>query len=286
MGLWNGQLSRRQAPRSKPVTIVPMNSLWLRIRPLLSTFVRYMRISYLEAKSEYEGTLIGIFWLPLSTLLFAGLLGLLFHHSATMTVGQFFLYVLAGSIAWNLISDSISGSVNVIQSRLDFAIHNGLSLAGLFAKLLCDRAFEAGLDLALLIVAVLILTPTALGVHTLLIVPFIVMIGATSLAVSYLVNVITLLVPDLRNLIRTAIRFLFFATPIFWTAAERNPTDIRYVLETINPVAYFLRMLRQVVAVEPLAWETWAISLGITLVTSVIGLVVYRRTSSMVRNLK
>ena len=56
-----------------------MNSLWLRIRPYLSNFVRYMHISYLEAKSGYEGTVLGILWIPVSTLSFALLLGFVFH---------------------------------------------------------------------------------------------------------------------------------------------------------------------------------------------------------------
>ena len=67
-----------------------MNSLWLRIRPYLSNFVRYMHISYLEAKSGYEGTVLGILWIPVSTLSFALLLAMcLVYLLTTLGLGLF-----------------------------------------------------------------------------------------------------------------------------------------------------------------------------------------------------
>lgn len=262
-----------------------MNLLWRRIRPLLSMSVRFMHISYLEAKSDYQGTKLGIFWIPFSTLIFTLLLGLVFHSpEGGMTVLQFILFVLAGYVSWNFISDSISGSTNIIQSSLDFAVHSRLTLAGLFGKTLADRLFEYGLNIAVLFVAVLIVSPTSLGWPLLLFVPFLVLLSFTSLAVSYLVNLLTLFVPDLANVVKTAMRFLFFATPIFWEASDR--TDIRGILEIYNPAAYYLNMSRQVFGIEPLDWTIWIVGVVITLIISLAGYIAYQRSHRFVRNIK
>jgi ABC-type polysaccharide/polyol phosphate export permease len=262
-----------------------MNSLWLRLRPYVSIFVRHMRISYLEAKSDYEGTALGILWIPVSTLSFSLLLGFVFHGGGPMTPIQFFLYVLSGYVAWNFISDTILRSTKIIQARFEFAVHNNLSLAGLFGKMLADRGFEFGLELAMLILAVLVLSPLSYGPQVLLLIVLIPMLAIVSLALSYLINLLTLFFPDLGNVVSTGVRLMFFATPIFWRVEDRA-ADPRGLLEVYNPASYFLMMMRQSFGVEPFQAFSWMVGGLITLIVVVAGWYAYRQTNSFVRNLR
>jgi lipopolysaccharide transport system permease protein len=261
-----------------------MNSLWLRIRPYLSNFVRYMHISYLEAKSQYEGTVLGILWIPVSTLSFALLLGFVFHSGGSMSATQFFLYVLSGYVTWNFVSDSILRSTNIIQNKFEFAIHNNLGLAGLFGKMLADRGFEFAIELAVLVLAVLILSPLSYGPPILLLLVLIPILCVVSLAASYLINLLTLFFPDLGNVVSTAVRLMFFATPIFWFVEERS--DWRAFLEVYNPASYFLMMMRQSFGLQPVQLHVWLIGGVISLIVVVAGYVAFRQSQSFVRNLR
>jgi ABC-type polysaccharide/polyol phosphate export permease len=261
-----------------------MNSLWLRIRPYLSTFVRYMHISYLETKSDYEGTALGILWIPVGTLSFSLIIGFVLRGNDQMSAIDFFLYVLSGYIAWNFISDTIIRSTRIIQSKFDFAIHNNLGLAGLFGKMLADRGFEFGLELATLILAVLILAPWSYGPTILLLAILLPMLAIVSLALSYIINLVTLFYPDLGNLISTVVRLMFFATPIFWTV--ESGSDARVWLEALNPAAYFLMMMRQSFGLEPFMLQEWVVGGVITLIVAVVGYFAYQRSSSFVKNLR
>jgi ABC-type polysaccharide/polyol phosphate export permease len=282
MGLWNGPVFPVPAQHISDHLMTP---LWLRIRPLLSTFVRFMHISYLEAKSGYEGTFLGILWIPVSTLSFALLLGLVFRGSASTPPMEFFLYVLSGYVTWNFISESIARSTKIIQNKFEFAIHNNLSLAGLFGKLLADRGFEFGLELATLALAVLLLAPTTLGPQVLLLLILLPMLALVSLAASYLINLLTLFYPDLGNVVSTIVRLMFFATPIFWKVEDRD-ADLRVLLEIYNPASYFLMMMRQTFGVQPLDPLAWLVGGIITLIVAVAGFVAYRLSNSFVRNLR
>jgi ABC-type polysaccharide/polyol phosphate export permease len=262
-----------------------MNSLWLRLRPPLSTLVRFMHISYLEAKSSYEGTALGILWIPVSTLSFALLLGFVFHGGGPMPPAQFFLYVLSGYVSWNFISDSITGSTKIIQGKFDFALHNNLTLAGLFGKMLADRGFDFFLELATLALAVLILAPWNYGPQLLLLLALLPMLAIVSLALSYLINLLTLFFPDLGNLVSTVVRLMFFATPIFWRVEDRV-NDPRVLLEVYNPASYFLMMMRQAFGIEPVQSFSWLVGGLITLVVALAGWYAYRQTNSFVRNLR
>lgn len=259
-------------------------TFWRQLRLYISTAIRYLHISYIEAKAAYQGTRLGLLWLPLSTLIFTSMLALIFRHSDTMPIAEFFLYVLCGYTLWQFISDSISGSTDVIQKRFDFALHNNLTLFGLFAKLLVDRLFEYAVNVALLLLAIVILAPGMLGVNLLLALPFLPVLIVTSLALAYIVNVITVFAPDFSAVIKTAVRFVFFASPVFWSPAER--TDIRHLLATYNPVSYYLSLARQVFGVEPFSLSTWTIALGISAAICLAGAVAYSQTNRLVTNIK
>lgn len=258
--------------------------IWQRVRSKLSVAIRFLRISYLEAKSEYQGTKLGLAWVPVSTLIFTAMLALVFRQSDAGTQVDFFLYVLAGYVLWNFISDSIAGSVDIIQKRLEFALHNNLTLFGLFLKTLADRLFIYSINVLSLAICVVLLKWSALGYQLFLIVPFAIIITAASVSTSYLVNVITIYFPDMALMIKTAVRFVFFASPIFWIADDAE--GVRGLLSTYNPAAYFLSMSRQVFGIEPFALHIWLISSLLTLFLAAVGMIAYRRTEGFVRNVK
>jgi lipopolysaccharide transport system permease protein len=261
-----------------------MNSIWLRIRPYLSTFVRFMHISFLEAKSDYEGTMLGILWIPVTTLSFSILIALVFHGGGSMSHTDFFLYVMSGFVTWNFVSGSITQSTRIIQAKFAFAVHNNLGLAGLFGKLLADRGFEFGIEMLTLAAAVLILAPWSYGPPLLLLFVLIPMLAIVSLATSYLTNLLTLFFPDLGNLVSAGVRLLFFATPIFWRA--EGASDTRLLLEMYNPASYYLMMTRQAFGLEPIEVQVWLIGSIISLVVALAGFIAYQRSNSFVRNLR
>lgn len=259
--------------------------IWRYIRPHISRLVRFFHISLIEARSERRASRLGILWKPLSTLLFTGVLALVFIHPQTDSIGKFYLYVLAGYVAWGFISTSIATSTNVIQRKYDFAIHNNLTLAGLFSKLLIDRVFLLLLDIGLLFAAIVILAPGQIDLHLLLIIPLLLMFCFVSLATAYLVNLLVISHPDLDAIFEVAVRFMFFASPVFW-GAEGSATGLRAVLLDYNPVVYFLSVFRQAFGITPVAPLDWIISGVISAVICASGWIAFLRTRDFVRNLK
>lgn len=260
-------------------------AIWKSIRPHLSGIVRLFHISYIEAKSEHKGTYLGILWVPLSTLIFSAMLALVFRHSNTIPIVDFFLYVLAGYVFWSFIASSITGSMDAIQGRLDFAIHNNLSLAGLFRKLLIDRLFIYFINLIPFLILLAALRPGWIGIQVLLFIPFIVLAILTSLGAAYLVNTITILFPDLKMVFRVGTRFMFFASPVFWSAAETTGGP-RILLMHYNPAAYYLSLPRQVFGIEPLDAKAWLVSAIISAIVCLTGYLAYHHSQGFVRNLK
>lgn len=260
-------------------------TIWRTIRPHLSRLVRFFRISFIEARSEQYSSYLGILWTPLSTLIFTAMLALVFRQPEAGSVGKFYLYVLAGYILWSFIASSISSSTTVIQKRFDFAIHNNLTLPGLFFKLLIDRLFAMSLNLIVLAAAVIFLAPASIGLHLFLVPLLLAILAAASLAVAYLVNLAVIFFPDLDAIFNVGVRFLFFVSPIFW-GAEGSVSGIRAVLLEYNPISYYLAAFRQSFGIGSFEPDIWIVAIGLSLVLCAGGSFAYKRTESFVRNLK
>lgn len=259
--------------------------LWLKIRPFLSWVVRFTHISYIETRAGYQGTWLGIWWGPLAALIFSAMLALVFRQTDALELTDFFLYVLIGYTFWSFISDSVNGSTEIIQTKLEFAVHNNLSLPQLFAKLLIDRLFSFGLDFSVVLLMVAILRPGNFGVELLLLAPFLVLISISSTGVSYLINLVTIYAPDVKTPVAVLTRLMFFLSPIFWLASEARE-GARRLLVNYNPVSYYLSLPRQILGIEPLDARAWFIASAMTLLLGIAGYIAYARSIGTVRNLK
>lgn len=257
---------------------------WRWLRPYPSLLIRYFHISFLEAQSEHQNTRLGILWIPLSTLIFTALLAFVFKHSDAVPIGTFFLYVLSGYVFWQFIQESIAGSTTIIQTRLEFALHNNISMAGLFLKTLVDRLFELSVNTALLFVAVIVIAPSHLGPTLFLLLLLVPLISVTSVSLAYLVNLTTIIFPDMGAIIRTSVRLVFFASPVFWV--YDNVGGVRHLLGTYNPVSYYLSAARQTFQIELLDPKSWIVIGVISAVLAAFSAVVYSRTKTIVTNIK
>jgi ABC-type polysaccharide/polyol phosphate export permease len=259
-------------------------SLWRRIRPFLSTTIRFFHISSIEARNQHSGTRLGLLWTPLSAVIFSAILALVFRHSDTVPAADFFLYVFCGYVFWNFVSDSLTGSTNLIQSQLEFAVHNNLSVLGLFAKALVDRLFEYLMNVGVLLVMILVLRPWDFSLTLALFPAFLALSILASMGGSYLVNIVTILYPDMRTAVQVGARFMFFASPVFWSAEASHGT--RTLLVTYNPVAYYLSAARQVFGLQPFDPFAWVIMMVTSAVVAGTGYVAFSASQNFVRNFK
>jgi len=254
-------------------------------RNVVSQSIRYLRISYMEAKSSQAGAYLGILWIPLSSILFSVTLATVFKHSDKISILEFCLYVLSGYTLWSFISDLINSSVDVMQTKWDFAIHNRLGLFGLFAKQMSDKILEYVLNLFGIFVVMIVVAPNNIGPNILLFIIVLLIMATTYIPAAYLINVLTIFYPDLKALIRVASRFLFFISPVFWMADGKS-NSMREVLVHYNPISYYLSLPRQAVGVEPFSLSVWVVAISVTCFIILSGSIVYYYTHKFIRNLK
>lgn len=263
-----------------------LTNVYARLRKSSSMLVRYTRICVLELRAQHQRTLLGVLWIPFSALLFTAVLALVFRHSGHFSFTGFFFYVLSGYTLWSFISRSITDSITLIQKGYVAAIHNGLNMPMMFAKSLMERLLEYFLNLAVFLLLAAFLLEDFLSLRLLLFLPGLAIISLTSLAVSYLINVATVLIPDMKNLVKTAVRLFFFASPVFWFAGDFKASDVRAVLTSFNPASYYLEIPRQAAGITSLNLTDWLVAFGLTLALSLAAFIAYRWSNSFIRNIR
>ncbi len=249
--------------------------------------LRFWRICVLELRAQYESSRVGVLWIPISSLLFSGVLALVFRYDSQFA-GRFgfFCYVLSGYTLWSFIARSFTDSTMLIQKRYTASVHNGMNMREMYVKALIERLLDYLINFIILFFIVIFFSPNGLSLNLFLLLPGLVFISISSLAISYIVNVISVLVADLAHIIKTGVRLLFFASPVFWYAGVAEQNDVRHVLSLYNPVGYYLSIPRQSLSITPYHSEDWIVALISSAILSAIALIIYRRTFSFIRNIR
>lgn len=262
------------------------------LRPLIfvHSLSRFIQISFYENKAQYQKTRLGLLWIPFSTLLFVFVLVAVFANMQGLQAVDHYLYVLSGYCLWLLILEVINQSTLIIQTQIDFANHNRMSIPELYFKNLLDRLFRHLLNMGVLYASMIILAFMGLAswwsiAQSFLLYPAVLLLSLVAgYAMSILINIVCIFWPDVEKVIQTSTRFLFFLSPVFWVY-HHGEGGFRYFLINGNPVTYWLDIMRQAFGIAPLDLRPWLICAGICVVLCLMAYVVYRQTSNIVRNI-
>ncbi|CAM3037786.1 ABC transporter permease [Rariglobus hedericola] len=214
---------------------------------MISHFLRYKDIvlyrTLASLKSEARKNYLGYIWFLLEPLLSTSVLYFAMSHISGQRGALAVLVILLGMVVWQWLEGSVMLSSASISAK--FHVHmqvplpkylfplvdigsNTIRFAFAFSIILVASLFlGAGISLALLWLPVLLFLQLALIIGLSLIVS----IGVT-------------LVPDLRMLVQSLFRMLFFVSGIFFTA-ERVPANLLPYFHA-NPIAVLIEAYRAV----------------------------------------
>ena len=165
-------------------------------------------------------------------------------------------------------------NVFVSHSRLILSVNNPLYTYVL--RNIMEHIVKLALH-SLVFLAVLPLVDLSFGLQTLLVAPGLLIYLLTALCVVPLMGFLGAKFRNLTHLLRAGMRFLFFATPVFWYA---DGLGDRAFLASFNPFTHFLEIVRAPLIGDPLPQLSWAVVLAINAVGLAVAASVY---SSLMR---
>jgi ABC-type polysaccharide/polyol phosphate export permease len=220
-----------------------------------------------DIRQRYRRSVLGPFWITLSTGIFILLLGIIYSRLFHMELEHYMPYLTVGYIVWGFISATVNdGCVAFIDpNRIIKQIKLPYSV---YVLRMVWRNFIIFLHTIVIYIPVAIVFKVEPNLKMLLAIPGLMLVC---------VNLIWLTrYRDIQPIIGTAFQLGMFATPIMWPISSLG--DARIVAE-LNPAYHLIEITRAPMLGEFAGLHSWLAAIGLAIVGSVLATALMVRAS-------
>ena len=211
-----------------------------------------------ETKARYRRSALGPLWLVFSTII--GVVGLGFVWSALLKVDrhEFIPSLTIGLVTWQLISGCIVESTGVFSRNAGSILNIKLPTFLLSLQLLFRHLINFGHNLVVVLLVFLIY-PEHFTPMILLALPGLLIVAVSLLATIQLLGFFGARFRDLEPLVGSFMPILFFLSPVIYQARQLG--SVQVIME-FNPLAHWIRMVRDPLLGFAPGWESYAVGLA------------------------
>jgi lipopolysaccharide transport system permease protein len=242
-----------------------------------------MRLFKRNLKAMYRQSVLGFAWALIPPLVTAAL-WIFLRSNGVMSMGDtgisYAVFVLTGTLLWQIFSESINAPINSINSNKAMLSKINIPREGLLLAGIYELAFNMAIKIGM-IVLMLLFFQQQVSVAGLLMVPVgILAIVITGYAIGLALVPVAMLFTDIQRGIAVILPFLMYLTPIIYPTPK---TGMFGAFMKLNPLATIIPQTRNWLTAQPavdmpLFWIYTAVFLLILLVS----LIVFRLAMPMI----
>lgn len=204
-----------KATSSRRAQLHAIVAAWNDLTSGLSKSWMWSAMAMQDIRLRYRGSILGPFWLTLSTIIMVAAMGVIYARLFHMEVSRYLPFLTIGLIVWQFISALINegcqtflAAQNVIQQvPLPFSIHVWRTVY---------RNLIVMAHSVVVVPFVLIIFRVEIGWNVISIVPAIGIIALNGVWVSILLGMMSARYRDIPPIVTNFVQVIFFVTPIFW----------------------------------------------------------------------
>ena len=223
----------------------------------LAIWPLWIRLAWIDIVQRYRGSMLGPFWLTISSGAFLLGLGPLYALLFKVDLANYLPYLAAGFITWNFIVASITESCNTFIAATYMMKQIRLPLTTYILHMMTRQIIIFAHSIPLyLIIHVWFGRPWDLGM--LWVLPGFALLSAVLACLSLIFATISVRFRDLIPVVQSVMQVAFFITPIIWHVGDRPALQL---VAALNPLAALIGLVRDPLlgTQMPLAHLAWAI---------------------------
>jgi lipopolysaccharide transport system permease protein len=224
-------------------------------------------LGWLDIRLRYRGSMLGPFWLTISTGVMVGALGLLYSTLFKINLRDYLPFLALSQVLWGFLAALVSEACTtftdaegVIRSvRMPFfvfsmrtLIRNGIALAH-------------NIVVIVVVFAIFSMWP---GWEALMAVPGLLLWALDGLALTLFLGAFCARFRDIQPIVNSVMQIAFFVTPVIWKPDQLGPSGIDKL--AINPFFDLLEVVRGPILGSNIAGVTWIGALGYSAVLCAI----------------
>lgn len=250
-----------------------LGDAWSDLRAALVATHTWVFLGSHDIRQRYRRSVLGPFWITLSTAVLIGGLGVMYAGLFKTDVRDYIPYLAAGLITWNFMSIVINESCFVFTGAEGSIKAARMPLSSYVLRLVW-RNILVFLHNAVVLVGVVLWFLPFNPMSLLLAVAGLAVIGVFLFWLALLVGLLSARFRDIPLIVSNVMQVVFFMTPIMWKADVLNS---RMWIAEINPFYYMLELVRNPLLGQPLTWSLWGNVGLVLLVTAVISFLLFAR---------
>ena len=256
--------------------------------PFLAELNEYRQLLYFftwrEFKVRYKQTFVGILWMVLQPLLFAGIISVVLSRRSELSFGfenaSDIVVIFLGFSLWQFFEGSVSGAVTGIDSNRGLATKIYVPSAIFVLGPIMSRAADLALKLFVFVILALITgtTISLIGFAYLFLV--VLLLGLIAAGAGFLLGPINVRWRDISLTLPFVTRLMFFTTPI-WYPFSLIPENLQDLF-LLNPLVAGMELVRNGFfnpdALDPSLLLT---SFGVVAILLAVGIPIFKRTKTI-----
>lgn len=226
----HGDMSTAARHRLATADVIKGISLW----PLART------LGWLDIKLRYRGSMLGPFWLTLSTGIMVGALGFLYSVLFHTDIHTYLPFLSLSIVLWNYLGAIVSEACGTF-TEAEAIVRSVRMPFFVFALRIVTRNLLVLAHNILVIVVVFAVFAVWPGWHALLVLPGLLVWMIDSLALSLLLGSFCARFRDVQPIVNSVMQIAFFVTPVIWKPEQLGP---QVHLLPLNPFFDLLDIVR------------------------------------------
>jgi ABC-type polysaccharide/polyol phosphate export permease len=223
------------------------------ITAIVKYFHMWSLLGWYDIKQRYRRSLIGPFWITISTGIMVATIGLMFSTIFKSPIREFLPYFAIGQIVWLLISQQLTESCSMFvqyqaiikQISLPLTVH-------VFRKLWFNLILF--LHNFLIIIIVLVISSGGFSRESLYVIPAMLLILVLLFFLSVILGIVCTRFRDITQIVTVFLQLIYFFTPIFWM--RKNLAGRHSWITDFNPFFHMIELVRSpLLGVAPAAYH-------------------------------
>lgn len=244
---------------------------------LFGTFV-WLHLAWQDTKQRYRRSIIGPFWITISTGIMVLAMGPLYGALLKQEIGPYIQHLAVSLIVWMFISGVINESCSAFIGAAGYIKEIKLPLFVHVLRVLAKNLIMLAHNSVIVLLVLIAYPPTRGGVVGLAIIGLVVVIG-NLLWIGLVTALLCARFRDIPQIVTNVVQVAFFISPILWKADMLGSN--KFVAD-LNPLYHLVDVIRAPLLGQLPANLSWFVVFGMLIAGSVFALCLFSRFRSRV----
>jgi lipopolysaccharide transport system permease protein len=218
-----------------------------------------MTLGWLDIRLRYRGSMLGPFWLTISTAVMVAALGFLYSELFKIDVAGYLPFLALSQVLWGFLAAMVSEACTTFTESEAVIRSTRMPFTVFSIRTLVRNALALAHNVVVIVVVFAIFRMWP-GWHLLLALPGLAIWTIDSLALTLLLGAFCARFRDIQPIVNSIMQIGFFITPVIWKPDQLSHRAM--ALMPLNPFYDLLEVVRGPILNSGMSNMTWVAALG------------------------